>query len=160
DSNDKKGNPEQRAENAPKLNKAFSQLNDWKGVVGTYDDSKKALDDQFKLVAPRRVWPMIWADVMAALPQAQAQAGAQNMIVITEMDSQYEAHLTEHLLDPGGTAGVAAAPAPQPAGGGAPVPLTEDEAMKQVPKQIGDSNHGYIVTITGYTPVPPGKKVD
>jgi type IV pilus assembly protein PilM len=150
-SNFENGHSEQKADNRTRFDNANRLKGEWNAVASNYDAARKALDDQFKLITPRKVWPMIRTDILASLPQAQNPRGAT--VVITDLNAEYNAHLTElgalTSATPAGGGAATPAPALQP---GAATVLDETAATQPVTGQIGDSNHGFVITIMGYAP--------
>jgi type IV pilus assembly protein PilM len=140
----------------------FTNLNgirqSWDGIANSYEEAKKSLGGQFKLLTPRPILPTLWTDIMGALPQAQQNRGAT--VVITDVQMEYSARLSERSLAETGQGGAMVPQPPAiPTGVTSPTGIDETAATQPVAGQVGDSNRGYIVTILGYAP-PGAQRAD
>ncbi len=136
------GHVADRQANLERFGKANDLQNKWNQIANTYTDAQKALNGQFQLVTPRKIWPTLWSDLMTSLPQANRGP----TVVITDINAEYISRLTDRSLDD--TAAGGATPTPPP--GAAPAGPVDPN--QKAPGQIGESNHGFVITITGYAP--------
>jgi hypothetical protein len=168
-------NGDARNANVRKQGEAADLVTGWTNINDNYANAQKSLGDEFGIMARRKVWPMLYADVMAALPQSTNRNTAQP-IVITSVDDEYKAHLSAETTDTplvggtgggGGGPGAAAAPVFVPGQGLAPVaapppgvavfqggPPAAAPAAPATPAApaSGEPEHGFIVQVTGYIP--------
>jgi type IV pilus assembly protein PilM len=154
------------AENNHKQGEFDRLKNDWNNISDTYAVEQTQVEKQFKLMAARKVWPMIYGDVMGSLPQAGR--GNRNVIVLTDVISEYSPTLSSVKLiedtavpGAGGMAGVGLGGVVTPT-----TPAAGGTAATQAVGQVGPSDHGFRITISGYAPSPgdslggPRKVVD
>lgn len=125
-------------------------LKGWKAVNDNYEVAVKAVQDQTSLVAARPVWPQVYADIMASLPP---RVNNNPVIVLTDITSDYSNTLSSVV--PAGAAGGAGAPpvAGVPAAGAPGAPGTPAASM------VGESDHGFYVTVSGYARTGDRKKI-
>jgi type IV pilus assembly protein PilM len=117
----------------------------WDRVTGDFGKAQEQVDAQFMLLSARKVWPSIMADIFSSLPTPPA--GQSPLISITNIATEYHNNLSavSTKIETGPAAGgAAAAPATPEAPVAAGTPAT-------VPSVTDPTNHGFFVTITGYT---------
>ena len=176
---------EQHQHNDAVMGQVSTLKNEWSQKVnqGQFDQQKTQIEQSMALANARKVWPMLTLDIYQSLPQAQlaagaatrpasagtqpgtvagagTQPGASHEIVVTHILSDYSGALSTVNLS--GTA--AALPTPA-----APTPMDNGDSENPAPPVApstpvnpalaatqGPSDHGFVVTITGYVPDVPG----
>ena len=146
---------------------------------GQFDQLKGQIEQAMQLANARRIWPMLTLDIYQSLPQAKAGGAASdttqpttqaagattepsgpNTIVLTHILSDYAGALSTVNLS--GTAAVLPTPqAPAMTDNGDsenPVPVAPSTPTVSPALQAteGPSDHGLVVTITGYVPETAG----
>jgi type IV pilus assembly protein PilM len=122
----------------------------WDQVTGDFGKAQEQVDAQFTLLSARKVWPNVVADILSSLPVPQA--GQSPLITITDVASEYRTNLAAASTSPptgaaggsGGGGGAAAVPS-------APEPTATPGTATTAPSTTAPSDHGFLVTITGYT---------
>lgn len=170
----------QRQENDGRLASAKAELDRFTGLPDTFEQDKAKLDSQVKLAENRSVIPMLMMDILQSLPQAAGRGPAKITILNVTSDykgalSEWSTDRgsmsnvgtytpAEGAGDAGGMTGENGMPAgwvdPRAAAGLAQQPVQEvvvqegdvtGAAKSKDNKKIGDSDHGFIIAITGYT---------
>jgi type IV pilus assembly protein PilM len=133
------------ADNTNALGPLTDLRKEWKGVNDNFDLAVKQVEAQTTLVAARRVWPEVMMDVFSSLPPSDARNGPS--MVITSMTSDYSNLLSSTSTTPSnqGAQGQPGMATPAPAAAGATPQPAEN--------QVGESDHGFLVFISGYTRV-------
>ncbi len=116
----------------------------WKKIPDTFSAAQAQIDQAMNLAESRALWPSLLLDVYAALPQ---YIPGQPPIIITGIISEYHGKLSD-FTSTLASSGTTAAPVSttvgqaQTPGGAAPAAVGV----------VGDSDHGFIIIVTGYAP--------
>jgi hypothetical protein len=124
----------------------MDKINAWSSVPDTFSTDQAKIDAAMKLAENREFWPKLMLDIYGALPQAGKQTGNPGpMIVINKITSDYVPVLSSMRTD-AIVSGQAGTPAPTGAPG--------DTTAAPPALGPGESDHGFIVMITGYATSP------
>jgi type IV pilus assembly protein PilM len=151
-----------RAQNDSRLHAAQAELGNFTSLPDTFEQDKAKVDSQLKLAENRAVWPMLQLDILGALPQNKAgyNPARDPRIVIMDVRSDYKGKLSDWSTDKGAITSIGIttvtptdAPIEDPGMQPTPAPAPQDQpgAAQQASKVIGDSDRGFIVSLTGYT---------
>lgn len=147
----------QKTENDRAISEANKLKQAYGSVSDTFNRDLTEVNSALALSKEREIWPSVVQDVFQALPQAKNAAAAGTPLVIKTIKANYNPDLT------GVTAAAAEASAPQEW-------RPEDEMMGEegfnpgrqmnTPTAAGgtgttQAERGFVVTITGYTPISP-----
>jgi type IV pilus assembly protein PilM len=137
--------------------------------VDQFTADKAQIDQILGLEQARTIWPALTLDILGALPQAKnpdaVKTPGSRVVVITSINSLYSGALSS-ISTNGVPINAPNAPTPDMSqspqqmmdqGNGPPVaPAAAPGAPN--PNQVGPSDHGFVVTITGYSPPIQGAK--
>ncbi len=149
---DSAANQKAKADNDADEAKDLNLRTAWNHIDNGYDDAEKKVKAQMSLVESRLVWPGIMADIYAALPQQRGLTGS--VIAITGITSDYDYNNALSAIDlskiTAGAGGGIAGGGGGGGGGGAIVTPAGGAGTQPAVGQVGESDHGFVVTITGY----------
>jgi type IV pilus assembly protein PilM len=155
---------EERSKNDNAMGDAVRLKASWPNV-SQFDIDKASIDQILGLAQARTVWPELTLDILDALPQAQnpaaVKAPGSRVVVITSINSTYYGQLSSVSTTGAVIVNTPTPGAPQQDNGdngdnGAPAPSAAPAGPN--PNQVGPSDHGFLVTISGYSPPVPGTK--
>ncbi len=135
-------------DNRRRLVEATKLMGAWNSVPDTFAPDKAKVESQMGLASSRAVLPQLMTDVYSSLPQSKSKT--QPPVIITNFSTDYYGKLslqTTQLKSNSATPGGLGAPPPTPDMSADPNATTQpiDTRLE------GPSDHGFIVTIKGYT---------
>ena len=137
--------------------KAFDAV----ATKGDFDQKQTEVESYQRLATDRKILPMIYQDIFRSLPQIQDPKGAeaprrsdQRLMIVTMVKSDYLSPDDWKAWPPKTAVAAAGAPVMPPPGTPAPAaaPGAAPGAAATQPAG-GIGNHGFGITITGYTPL-------
>ncbi len=161
---------EEAAKNTSAMGDALNAKKKWPSAgMSQFDTDKGQIDQLMGLAQARTIWPALTLDILGALPQAKNPAAVKTpgsrLVVLTRITSDYNGVLSS--VSTTGAVFVPVTTPDQPPTDGAVDPNTVDNPAPTVaaanpngpkPGQVGPSDHGFVVTIIGYSPPVPGTK--
>jgi type IV pilus assembly protein PilM len=157
-----------RTKNDNAMGDALRAKSAWPNVA-QFDTDKAQIDQILGLAQARTVWPQLTLDILDALPQAKnpdaVKTPGSRIVVITNITSQYYGALSSVSTLGSVLINTPNAPTPDQAPGGNPDDPNQGMGMPPPqptaavnPNQVGPSDHGFLITINGYSPPVPGTK--
>jgi hypothetical protein len=144
-------NQEAKAKNDAAESTDLALRTEWQGINNTYDLARQQVNEQFELVAARKIWPGILADIFAALPPPNAGAP---VIAITDITPEYSSELSKISIEIQGATAAPGGGGPAGLGGGAAAGAAAAAAGAAAAKPgaaVTATDHGFVVTISGYS---------
>lgn len=136
-------------QNAASMAEDTALVKRWENVTGDFNQADQQANAQLTLLSARKVWPGIMADILTALPPTQQSP----LIVLTDITSDYYNQLGQLKIT--GAAGGAAGGA----GGAAAPAIAPTTGPASAPAPTAPSDHGFLVTISGYTRTGDGNTI-
>jgi type IV pilus assembly protein PilM len=153
---------EERAHNDNAMGDALRAKQGWPNV-DQFNTDKAQIDQILGLAQARTVWPALTMDILEALPQAKnpeaVKTPGSRLVVITGINSTYYGALSSVSTTGAVIINNPTGPAPdaqQVDANGDPVQSAVSAVPAVNPNQVGPSDHGFLVQITGYSPPVQG----